>query len=123
MFEKKEGVDVDAVLEQALEAGALDVLEDADGNVVVLTEPNETKATGETLAAALKLNIATSELIWDANEETRIQLEDSSAAEALSKFVDQLQEKESSVSGVYLNVAQGSADEGAWADLQSRITA
>lgn len=122
-FEKKEDTTLDTVFDHALEAGALDVVEDAEGRVVVYTEPNETKATGETLSQSLGLDISSSEIIWDANEDTRVPLEPGNAVNEISKFVDMLQEKETSVQGVYMNVAQGSLDEESWADIQSRITA
>lgn len=123
VFEKKEGTGVDEVFDQALEAGALDVIEDAEGRVVVFTEPSDTKSTGEALSGGLGLNIASSDIIWDPNEDTMVPLSDSVAAKELSEFVDALQDKDSSVQGIYMNVAQGSIDEGAWAELKSRIDA
>lgn len=122
IFRKKEGVGADEVLEAALEAGALDVMEDAEGRVVVYTETNDTKATAETLASSLGLEVEESEIIWDPNDETKIGLENAQAAEALSTFVERLQE-DSAVQGVYMNVARGSLDDAAWAELQSRVTA
>lgn len=122
-FDKNDDVGVDEVFEPALEAGALDVAEDEDGRVIVFTEPNETKATGETLASSLGLEIASSDIVWDPNEDTKVPLEKESNAQDLSTFVDALQDKEASVQGVYMNVARGLIEEGAWADLQSRITA
>ena len=114
---------VDEVFEQALEAGALDVVEDSEGRVVVYTEPSETKATGEALSAALELDISGSDIISDANEDTKVALDSEEATMELARFVDALQEKESSMQGIYMNVACGSVDEGVWAELQSRITA
>lgn len=123
VFENKDDIGVDEVFEPALEAGALDVVEDAEGRVIVFTEPNELKSTGETLSSSLGLEITNSDIIWDPNEDTKVPLEKESSAQDLSGFVDALQDKETSVQGVYMNVAQGSLDEGAWAELQSRITA
>lgn len=122
IFRKREGVGADEVLEAALEAGALDVVEDAEGRVVVYTETNDTKATAETLASSLGLEVEESEIIWDPNHETKIGLEDAQAAETLSTFVERLQE-DSAVQGVYMNVARGSLDDAVWAELQSRVTA
>lgn len=123
IFANKDGVGVDEVFEQALEAGALDVVEDSEGRVVVYTEPNETKSTGESLSAALGLDIASSEIVSDANEDTKVALSSDEATQELIKFADAVQEKESGVQGIYMNVTQGAIDEGAWAELQSRITA
>jgi len=123
VFEQKEGVGVDEIFEPALEAGALDVVEDAEGRVVVFTEPNETKAAGESLSSALGLEISGSEIIWDPNEDTKIPLDGEQSVQELIKFVDVLQDRETSVQGIYMNVSKGSVDESSWAELQSRITA
>jgi len=123
VFEEKEGVDVDEVFEPALEAGALDVTTDDDGRVVVVTEPNETKAVGESLSEKLDVQIATSEIVWDPIEDTKVAMQSDEAAQDLTKFLDALQERESSLQGVYMNVSQGSADDEAWAELRSRMTA
>lgn len=123
IFAKKDGVGADEVFEPALEAGALDVVEDDEGRVVVYTETNETKATGETLSTALGLDIASSEIISDANEDTITALANEEATLDLVKFVDAINEKEASVQGIYMNVSRGTVEEGAWAELQSRISA
>ncbi|KAH0262080.1 YebC-like protein, partial [Aureobasidium melanogenum] len=123
IFANKDGVGVDEVFEPALEAGALDVEEDSEGRVVVYTEPSDTKSTGETLSAALGLDIASSEIVSDANEDTKVALSNAEATQELVKFADAIQDKENGVQGIYMNVAQGTLEEGAWAELQSRITA
>ncbi|KAL2351406.1 transcriptional regulator-domain-containing protein [Cryomyces antarcticus] len=123
VFQKKEGIGADEVLEGALDAGALDVTEDAEGKVVVYTEPNDTKATAETLSSLLGLEAERSDIIWDPNVDTKVGLEDEQSVKDLSDFVEELQEKESSIQGVYMNVAQGNIDTSLWADLQSRISA
>jgi len=122
-FEKKDGVGVDEVFEPALEAGALDVVEGDEGQVVVFTEPTETTAAGARLSQVLDMNISASEIIWDANEDTKTPLESDKAAVELVRFVEVLQDKESMVQGIYMNIAQGSVAEEPWSELQSRITA
>ncbi|KAK5194224.1 hypothetical protein LTR16_007105, partial [Cryomyces antarcticus] len=93
---QKEGIGADEVLEGALDAGALDVTEDAEGKVVVYTEPNDTKATAETLSSLLGLEAERSDIIWDPNVDTKVGLEDEQSVKDLSDFVEELQEKESS---------------------------
>ena len=90
--------------------------------MLVYTEPPETKSTGEALSTALCLDIASSEIISDANEDTKVELSNAEATQELVKFADAIQDKENGVQGIYMNVAQGTLDEGAWAELQSRIT-
>jgi len=121
-FEKDErNLGVDEVLDEAIEAGAEDVEIDEDGNIVVWTEPNRTTVAAEALARNLGLKVQSSDIIWDANEDTRVRLESDTAVKALSDFVEALQDNPN-VQGVYANVAQGSVDDGAWAELQSRIS-
>lgn len=120
-FEKKDGVGVEEVLEAALEAGATDVEQDEDGRVVVSSEPEELRSVGDAVSAALDLSIATSKIIFDPNEDTKIGVQSEEAAGEIVEFLDELQEKESSVQAVAINVAQGDLSPDAWKDLATRI--
>jgi len=130
MFEKKgriiirnkDGMGVDEILEPALEAGALDVDEDADGRVVLYTEPAMTNKTADRLAKELDLEIEESEVIYDPNEDTKVPLEDEAAAQTLNKFLDGLQEVQG-VQGIYMNWTKGSIRDEVWEELSSKITA
>ncbi|KAK5137025.1 hypothetical protein LTR08_001034 [Meristemomyces frigidus] len=122
VFELNEELNMDAAFDAALEAEATDVEEDEDGRLVVFTEPADTKPVGEALAAALGLEVATSEIVWLPNEETMVVVENDDAAQELSSFVDVLQEKESTVQAVAMNVAQGSLELDTWKELQSRLS-
>ncbi|KAF2216640.1 hypothetical protein CERZMDRAFT_33578 [Cercospora zeae-maydis SCOH1-5] len=121
-FEKKDGVGGDEALEAALEAGATDVEEDADGRIVVSTEPSDLRSVGDAIASALGLQVATSEVVWIPNEETKVELPSEDAAAELAKFLDELQDKEQNVQSVALNVTQGKLDDEIWRDLQARYT-
>lgn len=117
---KKDGVGVDEVLEPALDAGVLDVVEDEEGRVVLFTEPAQTKTTAETLAEALDMEIEESEIIWDPNEDTKVVLDDATAADGLNSFLDDLQEV-TGIQGVYVNWSKGNISEDLWTDLQSKV--
>ncbi|KAF2491331.1 YebC-like protein [Lophium mytilinum] len=119
VFQEKENVGVEEVLSPALDCGALDVLENEDGKVVVFTETNDTKGTAHALAAELGIEIESSDIIWDPNAETKVELESVDAAKNLRSFLDELQEV-SEVQGVYMNLSRGSLDEELWADLRDR---
>jgi YebC/PmpR family DNA-binding regulatory protein len=121
-FEKKEGTGLEEVLDAALEAGATDLEEDAEGSLVVFSEPGNTKAVGEAISRALGLETKTSEIIWYANEETKVNVPSVEAADELGGFVDELSEKESSVQSVAMNIAQGSLDSQSWEELMSRLS-
>ncbi|TKA70889.1 hypothetical protein B0A55_08102 [Friedmanniomyces simplex] len=122
VFEAREGVGVEEALESAVEAGAVDVEDDEEGRVMVFTEPGNTKAVGEALAKQLDLQIAASEILWEANQDTSIGIQDGKAAQELCRFVDELHEREASLLGVAMNVAQGQLDEERWRELQSRLS-
>ena len=122
-FEKDERyLGVDEVLDEAIEAGAEDVETDEDGSVVVWTEPAKTIAAAEALRKSLGLKVESSDIIWDANEDTKVPLESEDAVKALSNFVEALQDNPN-VQGVYANVAQGNLAEDVWEDLRGRLDA
>lgn len=121
ILENKEGLNSDEALEAALEAGAIDVAEDEDGRVVIWTEPAETRAVGDAISTALDVQIATSEIIWDPNEETKVGVSSEDAAEELASFVDKMNDREATVQSISLNVSQGSLSPHAWKDLQSHL--
>lgn len=119
-FNKKAGVGADEALEAALEAGATDVEDDEESRIVVSTEPSDLSAVGDSIAKALDLSIASSEVVWDPNEDTKVEIPSENAAADLGDFVDELQEKESSVQSIALNVSQGKLDGEIWKDLITR---
>ncbi|KAF2024999.1 YebC-like protein [Setomelanomma holmii] len=129
MFEKKgriilqpkEGLGVDEVLEPALDAGALDVVEDEQGRIVLFTEPAQTKTTAETLAKQLEAEVEESEIIYDPNEDTKVQVDGEETATKLSDFLDELQEVQG-IQGVYMNWTRGNdiPDE-LWEELRGKV--
>lgn len=122
-FEKDErNLGVDEVLDEAIEAGAEDVETDDDGNIVIWTEPNKVTAAARSLQESLGLKIRSSSIIWDANEETKVPLEDGSTLEKLSEFVEALQDNPN-VQGVYANAAQGDLPDEVWGNLENMLDA
>jgi transcriptional/translational regulatory protein YebC/TACO1 len=122
-FEKDErNLGVDDVLDEAIEAGAEDVETDEDGSIVLWTEPNMTTSAAEAMHKSFGLKVESSDIIWDANEDTKVALEDKEAAEKLASFIEAVQENPN-VQGVYANVAQGSLTDEVWEDLAGRLDA
>lgn len=120
-FEQKEGVGIDEALEPALEAGAVDVEQDEEGRLVVTTEPADVRAVGDAVSKALELSIATSAIVWDPNEDTKIEVPSEEVASNLEEFLDELQEKEPTLQSVSMNISQGQLATDAWKELQARI--
>lgn len=122
VFDQKDGVGLDEAMEPALEAGATDVDELEDGCVAVFAAPEETKTVGEAVSAALGVQIKTSDIFWDPNEDTKTAVPSEEAAQDLAAFADDMREKESQVHSISMNVSQGSLSPESWADLQARLT-
>lgn len=120
VFKGKEGWSVDDMLEPALEAGALDVEDAEEGAIIVYTDPAETKAAAGKIAGATGLEIASMDIVWDPNEETKIPLEGGESVEKISRFFDQLKEV-SGVQAIYWNATQGGVADGTWEELLDKI--
>ncbi|TKX19440.1 hypothetical protein C1H76_8288 [Elsinoe australis] len=121
IFEQKESMDAEGVLETALEAGVLDVQDDADGRVVAISEPNETRAVGETISKALGMEISSSEIVYVPEAETVVHLQDGEAAANIAKFVEDMHAEDSTIQGVYMNIARGEVEEDAWEEVLSKV--
>ncbi|CRG86253.1 putative transcriptional regulatory protein ASA_2843 [Talaromyces islandicus] len=102
IFEKKEDINADDYLDQAIEAGATDLDTDTEGRLVVYTEPPETKSVGEVLSKATGLVIEQSQIIWDPNRDTMVKVENEEHLNDLEDAVSALRE-ESSVHDIYIN--------------------
>lgn len=89
VFEPSAETAGDELLDQAIEAGALDVERDEDGNIVVLTEPNEITSVGETLTKSLGLKIESTELIWDPKKDSLVDVDSPQVLETLSKLTSE----------------------------------
>ncbi|WPH01282.1 Hypothetical protein R9X50_00412000 [Acrodontium crateriforme] len=120
-FEAKDGVGLDEILEAALDSGAMDVDEGENGRLVVWTEPEQTQSVGDQVAKTLDLQVATSEILWEPNEETKVELAGEDEAQELATFVDLLHE-EGTVQGVAMNIAQGSISSESWKELYTRLS-
>lgn len=121
VFEKDErGLGIDDVLDDAIEAGADDVEDDEDGNIVIWTEPSLTTATAEALVKRLDLKTQSSEIVWDANEDTKVKLNTEDEVQALGKLVEALQDS-TNVQGVFVNAARGDVDDETWGFLEDRV--
>jgi transcriptional/translational regulatory protein YebC/TACO1 len=103
VFEKKEGISSDGVLDQAIEAGATDVDMDEAGRLVVDTEPNQLSAVMQQLTQSLGLKVESSDIIHDPNEDTMVSLKEDDMAE-VEDLIAQIEE-DPSVQYVYINAA------------------
>lgn len=105
VMEKKDGLHADDFLDQAIEAGAVDLNTDDKGRLVVFTDPSETKAVGEAFAKLSGLTIEELEIFWDPNKDTLVEVQDESTAKALEDLLAALRE-DPSVQDIYLNTTE-----------------
>lgn len=102
VMEKKDGVDLDNYLDQAIEAGAADLTADERGRLVVFTDPSGTKSVGEKFSKLSGLEIEEIEIIWDPNQDGLVKKVDEEHAKILENLLAALRE-EPSVQEIYLN--------------------
>ena len=84
VLEKTSSAGETEVFDRAVEAGAVDVDHDEEGNIVITTEPNETSAVGNALAQSLGNKVRSSEVIWKPKEEVMVNL---TSSESLNNFL------------------------------------
>ena len=86
-FESSKDLDEDAIFEQAIEAGALDVEIAEHGVAVVYTEPTSLASVATALETALGLKVESSEFVWDAKADTKAEVDSPETEETLSRLI------------------------------------
>lgn len=119
-FERKDGVDVDEIMDEAIEAGAEDLEADDEGNIIVLTQPSQTMQIAQSVAKRFDLKVLSSEIIWSAKEETQAQIDSMDDLKKLADLVAALQDF-SDVQAVYSNASRGNVPEDEWAKLEENL--
>lgn len=111
---------VEEVMDEAIEAGAEDIDEDEDGNIVVWTEPSKTIATVKVLSDSLGLNTESSDIIWAPNEDTLVPIQEEYDAKRFLELLEKIRDI-SEVQGIYANVSQGVVEDELWDDIQDKL--
>ncbi|KEF61473.1 uncharacterized protein A1O9_03039 [Exophiala aquamarina CBS 119918] len=99
-FEEQDKIGVDEALEAAIDAGALDIVEE-ESRLVVETPPTELTAIAERLQETLKIRMEKSEVVYVPNDDTMVPLTDEQAGE-LQPVLDAL-EADPSCQALYIN--------------------
>ncbi|KAI1085886.1 YebC-like protein [Whalleya microplaca] len=116
---KSTGGDFDEILMQALDAGAEDVEQDEDGNIILWTQPNMTHQAAQTLSNALSTEISSSDIIWSPTAE-KVSLDDPEATVRLANFLAALKDYPG-VQGVYANAERGAITEELWKTVEENL--
>lgn len=101
VFQKKEGTSADDILDQAVDAGALDVDTNDDDQIIVDTNPTELSSVAQKLVDAFALSIERSSIVHVPRAETMVSVEDKDAEKV--ENVIALLEEDPSVQDVYIN--------------------
>ena len=72
------------------------------------------------LTTSLGLRLHCSEILWLPASDTMVEAPSEGTVRQLGEFVDDLQ-KEQGVQSVFMNIAQGSVNDDAWANFKSKI--
>ncbi|KAJ5330827.1 hypothetical protein N7476_000610 [Penicillium atrosanguineum] len=104
-MENKEGVNADDYLDQAIEAGAIDIIMDEKKRLVVFTDPSETKSVGEAFSKLSGLTLEELEIFWDPNPDTLVDVQDEEQLKGLEDLVSTLRE-DHTVQDIYMNSIQ-----------------
>lgn len=114
------GVDVDQIMDAAIEAGAEDIEEGEDDTIVVWTQPTGTMQVCQALGDKYSLEILSSDIMWTANEDTKTKLNSSEALVEFAELLEQLRELPE-VQAVYSNATKGSMTEKEWARIEENL--
>ncbi len=121
VFEKGEsGLDVDQIMDDAIEAGAEDLEDDVDGNIVVWTQPTGTMQVCKAVGDKFGLKILSSDIIWTANEDTKAKLDASDEQISFTELLEALNEHPE-IQAVYSNVAKGEMSDDVWAKIEDNL--
>ncbi|CAI7622132.1 unnamed protein product [Penicillium manginii] len=105
VMEQKDGLNADDHLDQAIEAGATDIITDDKGRIVIFTDPSETKRVGEAFAKMSGLTIEELEIFWDPNQESLVEVHDEEQVKDLEDLLSALRD-DHTVQDIYLNAAE-----------------
>jgi transcriptional/translational regulatory protein YebC/TACO1 len=117
---KENGPGADDIMDDAIEAGAEDIEEDEEGNIVVWTQPNRTTEVCRVGEEKHDLKILSSDIVWSPNEDTKVKLDAGIASTNLAELLAALQDYPD-VQAVYSNVAMGSMSEEEWAAIEENM--
>ncbi|KDN64453.1 hypothetical protein CSUB01_00410 [Colletotrichum sublineola] len=121
VFEAKEGgPGIDDIMDDAIEAGAEDLEADDEGNLVVWTQPNMTNAVANGVGPKFGLKLLDSDIIWSANEDTKVKLNEGPEASTLGELLAALQEFPE-VQAVYGNPVKGNIPDEEWAKIEENL--
>lgn len=121
VFEKHQTLEIDDILEAAIELGAEDIEPDEEANIIVWCQPAQTMQIAQGAAKKYGLRILSSDIIWSPNEDTRPVVESLEDTTRLAEFVSALTDMPE-VQAIYSNAMKGAGvPEEEWAVFEENI--
>ncbi|KAK7749073.1 hypothetical protein SLS62_008468 [Diatrype stigma] len=112
-------MDFDDVFMQALDAGAEDVEQDEDGNVVIWTQPSAIHQVAHKLTAALGTEILSQDIIYSPTAD-KVKVDDAEAAKVLRACLAAVRDYPD-VQAMYTNLERGEVDEELWDSIEESL--
>ncbi|KAH9883893.1 YebC-like protein [Xylariomycetidae sp. FL2044] len=121
VFEIKSGGEFDDIMMHALEAGADDVDQDDQGNIVLWTHPSKTQEVAQNMSSAssIEVAVADSDILWKLVSD-KVQLDDPEAARSLGELLTALREYPD-LNAIYANVEQGAVPDDIWSVVEENL--
>ncbi|KAK1751597.1 transcriptional regulator TACO1-like protein [Echria macrotheca] len=121
VFEKSDqDVDVDTVMDDAIEAGAEDLETDEDGNIVIWTSPTNTTQMCHAVGNKFGLKVLSSGIVWSSNKDTEVQLDPEPWLPELVDMLAALRDYPD-VQAVYANLSKGTVPDEIWARIDENL--
>ncbi|KAK4175609.1 transcriptional regulator-domain-containing protein [Triangularia setosa] len=123
VFEKdsSNGVDVDRIMDEAIEAGAEDLENDSEENIVVWTQPADTAYVAKTIGTRFNLKALSAGIVWTPNEDTKARLDSGIQHEKFAEMLEQMRE-DGDVQAIYSNVIRGEMSDEEWAKIEECLS-
>lgn len=119
--EKEHGPTLSDMLEEAIENGGVeDVEELPDGGFVTWTQPNVLTTITEALAKKFGLEVLDSDIVWAPNEDTKVDIDTPRSAEELEALFSGLKEFPE-VKAIYANVRKGAITDEEWDKMEQNL--
>ena len=100
-FRAQDGIGVDEVMDEAIDAGATEITMD-EGQIVVDTDPAQVSSVAKQMEGSLKLQVERSEILFVPKEESLVELDEERSEEVQN--VLNLIDEEPSLQSLYVNM-------------------
>jgi len=120
VFKVRDGVGVDEIMDDAIEAGAEDITTDGEGNILVWVQPTLTNQVAKAVGTKFKLEVLGADIIWSPNDETKVEVGSSDELDSLMDLARRLRDYPD-VQAIYTNAVRGKAGQEDWEKFEELV--